>query len=77
MPRRTVSILCLRFMVLLAIGVILGGCGGSEPTPEDLVMEYYAAIEAGDADLAASVFADDAVIVIPSGNVLTGRCTHL
>ena len=37
-----------------------------------MVTEYYSAIENGDAEAAASLFAEDAIIVTPSGNVLTG-----
>jgi len=58
------------FMIIAAF--VLASCGGSGSGADNIVNEYYAAIENGDAEAAASLFAEDAVIVTPSGNVLTG-----
>ena len=62
----------LRIVFIFALAFLVASCGGGGSTPNNIVTQYYNAIEAGDADTAASFFADDAVITTPSGNVLTG-----
>lgn len=59
-------------LILIIAAFVLASCGGSGSGEDNIVNEYYSAIENGDADAAASLFAEDAVIVTPSGNVLTG-----
>ena len=59
-------------MILIIAALVLASCGGSGSGADNIVNEYYSAIENGDADAAASLFAEDAVIVTPSGKVLTG-----
>ena len=62
----------LKTVSIFAIVLLIASCGGAESVPTDIVMQYYSAIEDGDANTAASFFADDAVVVTPSGNVITG-----
>ena len=62
----------LRIASIFVIVLLVASCGGIESVPTDIVMQYYSAIEAGDANIAASFFADEAVVVTPSGNVITG-----
>ena len=61
-----------RFLVILTIALLLAACGGAAPEPGDVINQYYTAIENGDADAAAAVFAENAVIVTPNGNVVDG-----
>jgi ketosteroid isomerase-like protein len=42
-------------------------------TPEDVIRRYVEATSAADGDAAAALTADDVVIVLPSGRVLTGK----
>jgi len=42
-------------------------------TPEDVIRRYVDATSAGDADAAAALTADDAVIELPDGGVLKGK----
>ena len=62
----------LRTASIFAIVFLIASCGGAETVPTDIVVQYYNAIEDGDANSAALFFADEAVIVTPSGNVITG-----
>lgn len=62
----------MRTVSIFAIALLFASCGGTESIPTDIVMQYYSAIEEGDADTAASFFADEAVVTTPSGNVITG-----
>ena len=63
----------LRIASLFLIVFLAASCGGGQEVPNNIVGQYYSAIESGDADMAASFFAEDAVITTPSGNVLTGK----
>jgi ketosteroid isomerase-like protein len=67
---QTVSL--LRTVFIFVIAFLTASCGGVETTPTDIVAHYYSAIKEGDANNAASFFADEAVIITPSGNVITG-----
>ena len=62
----------LRIASIFVIVFLAASCGGGGSNSENVVEQYYGAIENGDADAAASLFAEDAVITIPSGYVLTG-----
>lgn len=57
---------------IFAVVFLAVSCGGGKSVSTDIVRQYYSAIENGDANSAASFFADEAVIVTPSGNVITG-----
>lgn len=60
------------FLLLLAL-FVLGGCGGSSGTsgdPADVVTAWNRAINAGDSDAAADLFADN-VQVIQGGQATT------
>jgi ketosteroid isomerase-like protein len=59
-------------VILLTIAILSASCSGAEPGPTDVVRQYYSAIEDGDADAAASLFSEEAVIVTPSGNTVRG-----
>ena len=61
----------LRIVCLFAIVFLTASCGGGQEGP-NVVEQYYSAIENGDADAAASFFADDAMVTVPSGNVQNG-----
>jgi len=63
----------LRAVSIFAIVLLTASCGGAESVPTDIIVsQYYSAIENGDANSAVSFFADGAVVVTPSGNVITG-----
>ncbi len=62
----------LRTAYLFAIVLLIVSCGGTESVPTDIVEQYYSAIEDGDANTAATFFANDAVVLTPSGKVITG-----
>jgi len=62
----------LRIVSIFAIVFLTASCGTGGSAPNDIVRQYYRAIENGDGNAAASFFADDAVVVTPSGNVITG-----
>jgi len=62
----------LKIVSIFVIVFLAASCGGAESVPTDIVMQYYSAIENKDSNSAASFFADDAVIVTPSGKVITG-----
>jgi hypothetical protein len=57
----------VRATVLCALGLAVvcagTGCGGSEPTPSDVVRAWSAALRTDDNERAASLFAPDAAIV--------------
>ncbi len=57
-------------VIIFVMAVLLASCGGTTSDPGDIVMEYYTAIENGDADAAAAFFSEDAMVVTPSGNTL-------
>ena len=62
----------LRIASIFAIAFLTVSCGGAGSVPNNIVGQYYSAIENGDANIAASFFADEAVVTTPSGNILTG-----
>jgi ketosteroid isomerase-like protein len=62
-----------RSATIFAIAILVAACSGAEPDPADIVRQYYSAIEDGDADAAASLFSEAAVIVTPSGNTVRGE----
>jgi len=62
----------LRIVFVLAVAFLLTSCGGASSASNNIVEQYYSAIEGRDADTAASFFADGAVITTPSGRVITG-----
>ena len=62
-----------RIASVFAVAFFIASCGGGRSMPSNIVGQYYSAIENGDADTAASLFASDAVVTTPSGNVLTGK----
>ena len=62
----------LRIASIFVIAFFATSCGGAESVPTDIVRQYYSAIENEDSNSAASFFADDAVVVTPSGKVITG-----
>jgi len=62
----------LRIASIIVIVFLAASCGGAESVPTDIVMQYYSAIENKDSNSAASFFADAAVVVTPSGKVITG-----
>jgi ketosteroid isomerase-like protein len=62
----------LRCATIFAIAILAAACAGAEPSPTDIVSQYYIAIEDGDADAAASLFSEEAVIVTPGGNTVRG-----
>jgi len=62
----------LRIASIFVIAFLAASCGGGGSVPTDIVAQYYGAIENGDADTAASFFADGAVAITPSGKVITG-----
>lgn len=60
-------------LLLFASLLVLTACGASVAEKgETIIKDYYAAIEAGDAETAASFFAEDVVIVLASGGLLKG-----
>ena len=61
-----------RITAVLVFALLIASCGGGGAASGNVVEQYYSAIENGDADTAASFFADDVVVTTPSGNVLTG-----
>lgn len=61
-----------RIATIFVIVFLAAACGGAESVPTDVVKQYYSAIENEDSNSAASVFAEDAMVVTPSGKVLTG-----
>ena len=64
----------LRIASLFAIVFLTASCWRWSEDLNNIVGQYYSAIENGDADTAASLFAEQGVVVTtPSGNVLTGR----
>ena len=65
------SVILFRIASMFAIIFLAVACGGGQEDP-NLVEQYYSAIENGDADMAASFFAEDAVVTVPSGKVFTG-----
>jgi len=62
----------LRIASIFIIICLAASCGGAQAVPTDIVMQYYSAIENEDSNSAASFFADDALVVTPSGKVITG-----
>ena len=64
--------LLLRGVITLAITFMIASCAGGGGESGNVVTQYYDAVSAGDADAAAALFAEDAMVVIPSGNTLTG-----
>jgi len=65
----------LRIAFIFAIVLLTASCGGGgggQEAPDNIVGQYYSAVENGDADAAASVFAENAMVTTPSGNVITG-----
>ena len=61
-----------RFVITLAIALLIASCASGGSATGDAIRQYYDAINAGDADAAAALFAEDAVVVVPTGNTLTG-----
>jgi ketosteroid isomerase-like protein len=61
-----------RSATIFAIAILSASCTGAEPGPADIVRQYYSAIEDGDADAAAALFSEDALIVTPGGNIVRG-----
>ena len=61
-----------RITAVLVFALLIASCGGGGAASGNVVEQYYSAIENGDADAAASFFADGAVVTTPSGNVLNG-----
>jgi len=61
-----------RSAFIFAMSILLAACGGTTSDPGDIVMEYYTAIENGDADAAAEQFSETATVVVPSGTIFTG-----
>jgi hypothetical protein len=50
-------------LVLLLLAALLGGCGGSEPSPESVVRAWSTAVNTGDNEEAARLFADGARVI--------------
>jgi len=62
----------LRITSIFAVVFLAASCEGGKSVSTDIVRQYYSAIEHGDANSAASFFADEAVVVTPSGKVING-----
>lgn len=72
MLRKDKRIHLFRSAIIFAMAILLASCGGMKSDPGDIVMEYYTAIENGDADAAAALFSETARAVVPSGTTFTG-----
>jgi limonene-1,2-epoxide hydrolase len=59
-----------RLALGLLLALVLGGCGGSSPSPESVVRAWSHALNSDDNETAAKLFAPGAEIVQP-GTVLT------
>ena len=68
--RQRVSL--LRIASIFFIAFFATSCGGAGSASNNIVEQYYRAIEGRDADTAASFFADGAEITTPSGRFITG-----
>lgn len=60
------------FAIIFTITIMSASCSGAKTSSIDIISRYYRAIEAGDADAAASLFSEDALIVTPSGKRVSG-----
>lgn len=72
MFRRSYGSVFASSVIIFAVVFLVASCGGDEPETNNPVRGYYLAIEEDDADTAASFFAENALIVTPSGNVISG-----
>jgi SnoaL-like domain len=50
-------------LVLVVLAALLGGCGDSEPSPESVVRAWSTAVNTGDNEEAARLFAEDARVI--------------
>lgn len=59
--------------IIFAITFLLASCANDQSDSTNIISEYYSAIEAGDAEAATALISEDAMIVTPSGNTLSGE----
>ena len=62
------------FLAAACVLALLAGCGGGRPSPSSIVRAWSKALDAGDNDAAADLFAPNAQVV--QGSVVTRLRTH-